>query len=64
LSEIDRVASQTQFNGLKVLNSAGTISIQVGANDGEKSTLLSATKLTGAFWLRVLLAWQAGCCCF
>ncbi|EOX9052658.1 flagellin FliC [Enterobacter cloacae complex sp. S4] len=36
LSEIDRVASQTQFNGLKVLNSAGTISIQVGANDGEK----------------------------
>ncbi|HHP1262951.1 flagellin FliC [Enterobacter cloacae] len=36
LEEIDRVASQTQFNGLKVLNSAGTISIQVGANDGEK----------------------------
>lgn len=36
LAEIDRVASQTQFNGLKVLNSAGTISIQVGANDNEK----------------------------
>ncbi|HAU8266992.1 TPA: flagellin FliC [Kluyvera intermedia] len=36
LDEISRVASQTQFNGLKVLNSAGTISIQVGSNDKEK----------------------------
>ncbi|CAM6700151.1 Flagellin [Leclercia adecarboxylata] len=36
LAEIDRVASQTQFNGLKVLDSKGTISIQVGANDDEK----------------------------
>ncbi|AKL11443.1 TPA: flagellin FliC [Kluyvera intermedia] len=36
LDEISRVASQTQFNGLKVLNSAGTISIQVGSNDSEK----------------------------
>ena len=44
LSEIDRVASQTQFNGLKVLNSAGTISIQVGANDGEKIDITIGNK--------------------
>lgn len=38
LEEINRVATQTQFNGIKVLaatNTATTISIQVGANDGE-----------------------------
>ncbi|MBJ7264644.1 MAG: flagellin FliC, partial [Burkholderiaceae bacterium] len=37
LTEIDRVASQTDFNGTKVLNvSAGVqVSIQVGANDNE-----------------------------
>jgi flagellin len=37
LHEINRVAQQTQFNGIKILagNSATTISIQVGANDGE-----------------------------
>lgn len=44
LSEIDRVASQTQFNGLKVLDSAQTISIQVGANDGEKIDITVADK--------------------
>ena len=38
LAEIDRVASQTQFNGIKILSNstaATTISIQVGANDKE-----------------------------
>ncbi|WP_145524822.1 FliC/FljB family flagellin [Yersinia vastinensis] len=35
LSEIDRVSSQTQFNGTKVLAENTTMSIQVGANDGE-----------------------------
>ncbi|BCT14903.1 flagellin [Enterobacter cloacae] len=44
LSEIDRVASQTQFNGIKVLNSAGTISIQVGANDKEKIDITIGNK--------------------
>lgn len=38
LEEIDRVASQTKFNGIKVLSKTSddtSISIQVGANDGE-----------------------------
>ena len=36
LEEIDRVSNQTQFNGVKVLTSDNKLSIQVGANDGEK----------------------------
>ena len=35
LSEIDRTAAQTDFNGVKVLGSDQTLTIQVGANDGE-----------------------------
>ncbi|MEI7379279.1 MULTISPECIES: flagellin [Pectobacterium] len=35
LKEINRVSAQTQFNGVKVLSTAQTLSIQVGANDGE-----------------------------
>lgn len=35
LAEIDRISEQTQFNGVKVLSSDQTLSIQVGANDDE-----------------------------
>ncbi len=35
LDEIDRVSAQTQFNGVKVLASDQTLTIQVGANDSE-----------------------------
>ncbi|WP_306797523.1 flagellin N-terminal helical domain-containing protein [Pectobacterium carotovorum] len=35
LKEINRVSAQTQFNGVKVLATAQTLSIQVGANDNE-----------------------------
>ena len=35
LDEIDRVSGQTQFNGVNVLASNGTMKIQVGANDGQ-----------------------------
>ncbi|MDH1089119.1 FliC/FljB family flagellin [Pantoea brenneri] len=35
LDEIDRVSSQTQFNGVNVLAKDGTMQIQVGANDGQ-----------------------------
>lgn len=35
LSEITRVADQTQFNGVKVLAANQTLTIQVGANDSE-----------------------------
>src|ERR671929_427826 len=33
-SEIERIGSTVQFNGVMLLNSTGTISFQVGANDG------------------------------
>lgn len=36
LSEIDRVSGQTQFNGVNVLSKNNAMSIQVGANDGQK----------------------------
>ncbi|MDT8879224.1 flagellin [Halomonas saccharevitans] len=35
LGEIDRISSQTDFNGVKVLQQDGGLNIQVGANDGE-----------------------------
>lgn len=35
LAEIDRIATQTSFNGKAVLSSSDTINIQVGANDGQ-----------------------------
>ncbi|ALM54269.1 FliC/FljB family flagellin [Halomonas huangheensis] len=35
LDEIDRISGETDFNGVKVLASNQTLSIQVGANDGE-----------------------------
>jgi len=34
-SEIDRISSETNFNGVKVLAENQSIAIQVGANDGE-----------------------------
>lgn len=39
LEEVDRVSAQTSFNGVKVLASNQNLSIQVGANDGEKIDL-------------------------
>ena len=35
LAEIDRISEQTSFNGVDVLNTDASLSIQVGANDGE-----------------------------
>ena len=34
-SEIERIGSSAEFNGIKVLNSATTITFQVGANDSD-----------------------------
>ena len=39
LDEIDRVSSQTQFNGVNVLAKDGSMKIQVGANDGQTITI-------------------------
>ncbi len=38
-SEIERVGTTTQFNGINLLKEAATISFQVGANDGEVITV-------------------------
>src|SRR5690349_15629923 len=38
-SEIERIGSSSQFNGINLLNSAQTISFQVGAKDGETITV-------------------------
>lgn len=35
LQEIDRISQQTEFNGVKVLSKDQSLSIQVGANDGQ-----------------------------
>jgi flagellin len=50
LTEINRVASQSQFNGIKILagsNSATTISIQVGSKMARKSTSPSLATAAG-----------------
>lgn len=39
LAEINRVSEQTDFNGKKVLNQDGQLTIQVGAKDGETITI-------------------------
>jgi flagellin len=39
LDEIDRISTETSFNGVKVLASDNELTIQVGANDGESITL-------------------------
>ena len=38
-SEIDRIGTSSQFNGINLLNGAATVSFQVGANDGEVITV-------------------------
>jgi len=35
-SEIERIGSTTKFNGICLLNTGGTVSFQVGSNDGEQ----------------------------
>jgi flagellin len=38
-SEIERIGSSAEFNGIKLLNSAQTISFQVGSKDGDTITV-------------------------
>jgi flagellin len=42
ISEIDRIASQTTFNGVNLLNSTGTVAIQVGSEANETITVTFA----------------------
>jgi flagellin len=34
-SEVEQIGTDTEFNGIKLLNSKATVTFQVGANDGE-----------------------------
>src|ERR671920_1797082 len=38
-SEIERIGSSAEFNGIKLLNAASTLSFQVGAQDGQTITV-------------------------
>ena len=42
-SEIERIGSSAQFNGIPLLNGQVTITFQVGANDGEDISITTAT---------------------
>src|ERR671917_995600 len=50
-SEIERIGSSAEFNGIKLLNVAQTISFQVGSDDGQTITVttvsLGSTAATG-----------------
>ena len=46
-SEVERIGTSAEFNGIKVLNAAGTVTFQVGAKDGEVITV-STISLGGA----------------
>jgi len=51
-SEIERIGSSAKFNGISLLNATGTVTFQVGANDGEVITVatisLGSTVAAGA----------------
>jgi flagellin len=49
IAEVDRIAKQTNFNGVKVLDGAfGTATFQVGANVGETISVSLTTDVTAA----------------
>lgn len=51
-SELDRIASVTDFNGTKILNgTAGTTTLQIGANSGETLSFEIASVTTNALGL-------------
>ena len=42
-AEIERIGSETEFNGTKLLNGTGTISFQVGAGDSQQITVATVS---------------------
>ena len=54
--EIGKIGSDTAFNGTKLLNSAGTLNFQVGANDGETITASTIGLVAGSNVSAVLAA--------
>jgi flagellin len=57
-SEIERIGSTAEFNGIKLLSAANTISFQVGAQDGEIITV--ATVSLGSVVNAAVVALSAG----
>ncbi|MBJ7472059.1 MAG: flagellin FliC [Solirubrobacteraceae bacterium] len=51
-SEVERIGSQTSFNGSRVLNASGTVTFQIGANDGEvvSAPTISLGSTLGTAW--------------
>jgi flagellin len=58
--EINRVASQTEFNGITLLNSASTISIQVGTTTGQTIDIVTADMQTATLGVDVLNVTTSG----
>ncbi|HYF26350.1 MAG TPA: flagellin [Baekduia sp.] len=58
-SEIERIGATAQFNGVSVLNAAGNVTLQVGANDGEYITVPTIS-LGAAVGTSVFSLTQAG----
>src|SRR4051794_10675801 len=46
-SEVQRIGSSAEFNGIKLLNSAATITFQVGADDGQTISVSTSTLYGG-----------------
>jgi flagellin len=54
-TEIGTIKTNTKFNGTALLNAAGTVNLQVGANDGEQITI-STSDLTGGTGMTEVVA--------
>jgi len=48
--EIDNIATTTKFNGTSLLNAAGTLEIQIGANSGEALNIATADMQSSALF--------------
>ncbi len=61
-SEIERIGTTTQFNGICLLNNTSTVSFQVGANDGETISVAMISLWSAAWFVGdsvPFLAWTA-----
>src|ERR1700742_2569016 len=58
-SEIERIGPSSEFNGIKLLNAAATVTFQVGANDGEQF-VVSTISLGSAVGATALALTAAG----
>jgi flagellin len=47
-AEVQRISGSAEFNGIKLLNGVGTVTFQVGAQDGQEITVATSTLYGGA----------------